>query len=142
MDLARFDGHLDPHKRSATIEILDRAECVLGQGRLATDPAEYRDMLALGRRHPERVWAVEGCNGIGKHLAQRLVADGETVLDVPAKLSARARVFSTDQAARPTPSMLIPSRSWPCGPPAWHRYGRMIIWWCCGCWPTVATSWA
>jgi transposase len=39
--------------------------------------------------------AVEGCNGIGRHLAQRLVADGEQVVDVPAKLSARARVFST-----------------------------------------------
>ncbi|OXM59040.1 IS110 family transposase, partial [Amycolatopsis vastitatis] len=46
------------------------------------------------------MWAVEGCNGIGKHLAQRLVADGETVLDVPAKLSARARVFSTGQGRK------------------------------------------
>ncbi|HEY4460082.1 MAG TPA: transposase [Pseudonocardiaceae bacterium] len=73
---------------------------MLGQGRFATDPAGYRDMLALGRRHPERVWAVEGCDGIGKHLAQRLVADGETVLDVPAKLSARARVFSTGQGRK------------------------------------------
>jgi hypothetical protein len=27
---------------------------------------------------------VESCNGIGKHLAQRLVADVEVVLDVPA----------------------------------------------------------
>jgi hypothetical protein len=43
---------------------------------------------------------VEGCNGIGNHLAQRLVADGETVLDVPAKLSARARVFSTGQGRK------------------------------------------
>jgi hypothetical protein len=23
-------------------------------------------MLALGRRCPDRIWAVEGCNGIGK----------------------------------------------------------------------------
>jgi hypothetical protein len=34
------------------------------------------------------MWAVEGGNGIGRHIAQRLVADGETVVDVPAKLSA------------------------------------------------------
>jgi transposase len=46
------------------------------------------------------VWAVEGCNGIGKHLAQRLLADGETVVDVPAKLSARAWVFSTGQGRK------------------------------------------
>ena len=33
-------------------------------------------------------------------MAQRLVADGETVVDVPAKLSARARVFSTGQGRK------------------------------------------
>jgi transposase len=41
------------------------------------------------------VWAIEGCGGVGRPLAQRLVADGETVVDVPAKPSARAGVFST-----------------------------------------------
>jgi transposase len=42
----------------------------------------------------ERRWAVEGCFGAGRSLAQRLVADGETVLDVPTKLAARVRVYS------------------------------------------------
>jgi hypothetical protein len=60
-------------------------------------------MLAAGRRHKDREWAVEGCNGIGRHVAQRLVADGETVVDVPAKLSARARVFTTGQGRKPDP---------------------------------------
>jgi transposase len=46
---------------------------------------------------------VEGCNGIGRHIAQRLVADGETVLDVPAKLSARARPFGTGQGRKTDP---------------------------------------
>jgi transposase len=86
---------MDPHKRSATIEVLDRTERVLSQGRFATDTTGYRNMLVAGRRFSDRVWAVEGCNGIGKHLAQRLLADGENVVDVPAKLSARARVSST-----------------------------------------------
>jgi transposase len=49
------------------------------------------------------IWAVEGCNGIGRHIAQRLVADGETVVDVPAKLSARARVFGTGQGRETDP---------------------------------------
>jgi hypothetical protein len=44
---------------------------------------------------PERVWAVEGSNGAGRPLAQRLLADRQQVLDVPAKLSARARVLDT-----------------------------------------------
>lgn len=91
---------MDPHKRSATIEIINDREQVLGQGRFTTDTDGYRQMLAMARRWPDRIWAVEGCNGIGKHLAQRLVADGETVLDVPAKLSARARVFSTGQGRK------------------------------------------
>ncbi|MEV5765471.1 transposase [Micromonospora sp. NPDC052213] len=81
---------MDPHKRSATIEIINDREKVLAQGRFGTDRDGYRTMLKLGRQHRERVWAVEGCNGIGRHIAQRLVADGETVVDVPAKLSARA----------------------------------------------------
>jgi pimeloyl-ACP methyl ester carboxylesterase len=37
-----------------------------------------------------RVWAVEGANGIRHPLAQRLLASGERVLDVPAKLATRA----------------------------------------------------
>jgi transposase len=60
-------------------------------------------MLALGRKHKERIWAIEGCAGIGRHIAQRLIADGETVIDVPAKLSARARVFATGQGRKTDP---------------------------------------
>src|SRR3954467_6593786 len=44
---------------------------------------------------PERVWAVEGSNGAGRPLAQRLLEDGEQVVDVPAKLAARIRLFDT-----------------------------------------------
>ncbi len=86
---------MDPHKRSATIEVLDERHQVIGGGRYATDTAGYRDMLTAGRGWPQRMWAVEGAGGIGKHLAQRLLADGEVVLDVPAKMSARVRIFST-----------------------------------------------
>jgi transposase len=91
---------MDPHKRSATIEVLDEREQVLQVGRFGTDRDGYRNMVRAGRRWPDRVWAVEGCNGIGRHIAQRLVADGEPVVDVPAKLSARARVFSTGQGRK------------------------------------------
>jgi transposase len=94
---------MDPHKRSATIEIINSREQVLGQGRFGTDRDGYRAMLAVGRKHPDRVWAVEGCNGVGRPLAQRLVADGESVVDVPAKLSARARVFSTGHGRKTDP---------------------------------------
>lgn len=51
---------MDPHKRSATIEVIDERETVLAQGRFGTDRDGYRTMLALGRRFPQRTWAVEG----------------------------------------------------------------------------------
>ena len=94
---------MDPHKRSATIEVINDREKVLAQGRFGTDRAGYQTMLKLGRQHKDRIWAVDGCNGIGKHIAQRLVADGEIVVDVPAKLSARARVFDTGQGRKTDP---------------------------------------
>ena len=86
---------MDPHKRSATIEIIDDRGQLLAVGKYGTDRAGYAEMVKTGRRFPQRVWAVEGCNGIGRRLAHRLVHDGETVLDVPAKLSAQVRVFAT-----------------------------------------------
>ena len=52
-------------------------------------------MLDAVAEFDERVWAVEGANGIGRSIAQRLVAAGETVVDVPAKLATRVRVYST-----------------------------------------------
>jgi transposase len=102
--MARVIIGMDPHKRSATIEIINSREKVLTQGRFGTDRDGYAAMLHAGRQHQDRVWAVEGCNGIGRHVAQRLVADGEIVLDVPAKLSARARLFDTAQARKTDPA--------------------------------------
>ncbi|MEU4626641.1 IS110 family transposase [Actinoplanes sp. NPDC023801] len=101
--MARVVIGVDPHKRSATIEIMNQREKPVGKGRFGTDRDGYQAMLAAGRQHTDRVWAVEGCSGIGRHVAQRLVADGETVLDVPAKLSARARVFATGQGRKTDP---------------------------------------
>ena len=94
---------MDPHKRSATIEVVDERAQVLAVGRFGTDKAGYAQMLAAGREHPDRVWAVEGCNGIGKHIAHRLVHDGETVVDVPPKLSAQVRVFATGNGRKTDP---------------------------------------
>ena len=91
---------MDPHKRSATIEVMGGDEVVLGGGRYGTDVAGYREMVKYAKQFDERTWAIEGCNGIGRHLATRLLADGETVVDVPPKLSARMRVFATGQGRK------------------------------------------
>ena len=86
---------VDPHKLSATIEVVDDRETVMATGRFATDKAGYAAMRRHVAAWPARTWAVEGSNGAGRLLAQRLLADGEHVIDVPAKLSARARLFDT-----------------------------------------------
>jgi transposase len=86
---------VDPHKLSATIEVVDRQEHVLGAGRFSTDRAGYVAMRRYAKSWPDRVWAVEGANGAGRPLAQRLLAAGEHVMDVPAKLAARVRMFDT-----------------------------------------------
>ena len=86
---------VDPHKLSATIEVVDHHERKLGAGRFSTDGVGYTAMLAYVRAWPARVWAVEGANGAGRPLAQRLLEAGEVVVDVPAKLAARVRLFDT-----------------------------------------------
>ncbi len=91
---------MDPHKRSVTIEVMTPDESVLGGGRYGTDEAGFTALLREAQQWPERIWAVEGCSGIGHHVATRLLAAGEQVVDVPPKLSARARVFSTGQGRK------------------------------------------
>ena len=95
---------MDPHKRSATIEVMTADESVIGGGRYPTDEAGFAAMTdyvsTLRSAVEDRVLAVEGCNGIGHHIAMRLLAAGERVVDVPPKLSARARVFATGQGRK------------------------------------------
>ncbi|BBH17716.1 hypothetical protein Back2_20030 [Nocardioides baekrokdamisoli] len=86
---------VDPHKLSATIEVVDHHGRRLGGGRYPTDNDGYKRVRKYVAQWPDRVWAVEGANGAGRPLAQRLLADGESVVDVPAKLAARVRLFDT-----------------------------------------------
>jgi transposase len=91
---------MDPHKRSVTIEVMAGDETVLGGGRFATDRDGYQGLLRCAKQWPNRVWAIEGCSGIGRHVALRLLGDDEEVVDVPPKLSARTRVFATGQGRK------------------------------------------
>jgi transposase len=91
---------VDPHKRSVTFEARDTREVLRVVGTLPTTRDGYRALRQVARQWPDRVWAIEGANGTGRPLAQRLLSDGERVLDVPAKLAARARVFDTGQGRK------------------------------------------
>ena len=91
---------MDPHKRSATIEVMTADDTMDGGGRFPTDRDGNDQMRRYAGQWPDRIWAIEGCAGIGKHIAVRLLSDGEEVVDVPPKLSARARVFASGQGRK------------------------------------------
>ena len=92
---------VDPHKKSVAIEVVDEHGSVLAAGRFGTDSVGYRLLLGYVREQwAHRRWAVEGAQGVGRPLAQRLLAQGETVVDVAAKLAARVRVFDAGNARK------------------------------------------
>ncbi len=91
---------VDPHKASVTLEARDSRELLRATGTFPTTPAGHAAMLKFARQWPRRLWAVEGARGVGRALVARLVAGGERVVDVPAKLSARSRVFDTGQGRK------------------------------------------
>src|SRR5215213_9623210 len=92
---------VDPHKASVAIAVVDE---VLGElverASFPQDRAGMRRLERWAERFPERRWAVENAGGLGRHLAVRLAAAGESVVDVPPKLSARVRVLSIGNARK------------------------------------------
>ncbi len=89
--MSRVIVGVDPHKMPVTIEVVDQHGVVLARGRYGTDTAGYRTVLKQVRDEwAQHRWAVEGAQGVGRPLARRLLAQGEDVVDVPAKLAARA----------------------------------------------------
>jgi transposase len=91
---------IDPHKRSATIEVMTADESVVSGGRYGTGAAGLAAMAAGVRQWPDRIWAVEGSRGTGRHVAAWLAGAGEQVVDVPPKLPARMRVFTSGQGRK------------------------------------------
>src|SRR5215218_3135789 len=92
---------VDPHKASLAVAVVDEVGSELLQR--ASFPQNRAGLSALERwakRFPERRWAVENAGGLGRHLAGRLAASGESVVDVAPKLSARVRVLSTGNARK------------------------------------------
>jgi len=87
---------VDPHKASVAVAAVDEAKGeLLERASFPQDRSGLRSLERWARRFPERRWAVENAGGLGRHLAVRLAAAGEPVVDVPPKLSARVRVLSS-----------------------------------------------
>jgi len=86
---------VDPHKRLHVASVVEPAT----NGQVAVLQVEaslagYRRLLKWGGGFGERRWAVENARGLGRHLAQWLLARGEVVVDVPSTATARVRELS------------------------------------------------
>jgi transposase len=92
---------VDPHKGSVAVAALDEATGeLLERAGFPQNRAGLRALERWAKRYPERRWAVENAGGLGRYLAARLAGSGESVVDVPPKLSARVRVLSSGNARK------------------------------------------
>jgi transposase len=92
---------VDPHKASLAVAALDEAKGqLLERASFPQNRAGLRALERWQRRFPERRWAVENAGGLGRYLAGMLAGSGESVVDVPPKLSARVRVLSSGNARK------------------------------------------
>jgi len=94
---------IDPHKGSHTAAVLDDHEMLVGELRVTADRRQRDRLLEFAAPFEPRTWAIEAAGGLGALLAQQLVAAGETVLDVPPALSARARLLDSGRTDKTDP---------------------------------------
>ena len=86
---------IDPHKTTHTATAVESAlEPGGGVDPYRRHAREYRRMLTWANQWPQRRWAVENAEGLGRHLTSWLVARGELVVDVPTTATARVRQLS------------------------------------------------
>ena len=117
---------IDPHKGSHTAAVLDERETLIGELRVDADRRQCDRLLAFAAPYAPRTWAIEAAGGLGALLAQQLVEAGETVLDVPPALSARARLL--DAGHTPRPSRIVALRSLAAaGPPSRPHRGTALV---------------
>jgi transposase len=109
---------VDPAKRVHAINVVNARSEVLARRTFANSSEGFRELLRFGRRWRQREWAVEGCRGTGKNLAQRLVSQGESVIDVPSRKSSLVRAFASD-SGRKTDDV----DAFSIGLAAWHSPG-------------------
>jgi transposase len=95
---------IDPHKGSHTAVALDRDERMLAKLRIKATVAQVEQLRAWAQPWPQRTWAIEGARGLGRLLAQQLVAAGACVVDVQPKLAARVRLLNTGHVNKNDPN--------------------------------------
>ena len=91
---------VDPHKATVAVAAVDEVGELIECASFPHNRVGLRTLERWAKRFPKRRWAVENAGGLGKHFSQRLAAAGESVVDVPPKLSARVRVLSSGNARK------------------------------------------
>jgi transposase len=92
---------VDPHKTSLAVAVVDEATGeLLERASFPQNRSGLRSLERWAKRFPERRWEVENAGGLGRHLAGRFAGSGESVVDVPPKLSTRVRVLSSGSARK------------------------------------------
>jgi transposase len=94
----------DPHNASVTVEVRDEREILRACQRPVPDGSGWLPAAAAVCAAVTRAGVGgQGAHGIGRPLTMRLVADGEAVLDVPAKVAAAAGRHALNQTAANVP---------------------------------------
>ncbi|WP_285314259.1 hypothetical protein [Pseudarthrobacter sp. fls2-241-R2A-168] len=59
---------IDPHKSSITASAIDSTGCQLAGRRFVVNAGTAKQLLGWGARWPERRFAIEGANGLGRRM--------------------------------------------------------------------------
>ena len=96
---------IDPHKSTHTAVAVNRDEHQIGRLTLPADRHQTDRLLAWAEPFDtDRVWAIESAAGLGRLLAQQLIAAGEHVVDVPPTLTARVRLLGPSKGSKNDPN--------------------------------------
>ena len=91
---------VDPHKGTPMAVAVGGDEQPLARLEVVADRGQAQRLLAWAAPFEDRRWAIESADGLGKLVAQQLLAAGEDVVDVPPTLSARVRLLGSAKAAK------------------------------------------
>lgn len=82
----------DIHKSTHALAAVSGGGTVAGELEIRADESGHRAALRWARElDEERVWAIEDCRHLSRHLEQALIAAGERVIRVPPKMMGQSR---------------------------------------------------
>lgn len=95
---------IDPHKSSLTAVAVNADGHPVGCRRFVVNKGTGPSLLKWAAPFTDVLFAVEGAKGLGRGIAQILLAHGQTVVDVPSTLSMKVRVLNTGGGRKSDPA--------------------------------------